>query len=174
VSGSSSTSSTDDHEPPRLLEVGRVTRAHGLAGDVVVAPISNAPSRFAPGAVLDLRGRAVRVTRVRSQGDHIVVHFDGVDDRTAAEQLRGAVLLGEPLGAPPEGEVWVHELIGCTAFDTHGNELGRVEAVQDNPAHDLLVLEGGALIPMPFVVEHEAATRRVVVDPPAGLLDLFR
>jgi 16S rRNA processing protein RimM len=174
MSGSSSTSSTDDHEPPRLLEVGRITRAHGLAGDVVVAPISNLPSRFATDAVLHVQGHPRRVTRTRRQGDHVVLHFDGIDDRTAAEQLRGAVLLAEPVGAPPDGEVWVHELIGCTALDTHGNELGRVEAVQDNPAHDLLVLEGGALIPMPFVVEHDAVACRVVVDPPEGLLDLYR
>jgi 16S rRNA processing protein RimM len=170
MSGSSSTSSTD---PDALLEVGRITRAHGLAGDVVVAPLSNRPERFAPGARLHAGEAVVEITRSRPQGAQYVVHLAGVDDRTAAERLRGTMLFGEPLGAPPPGEVWVHELIGCDCFDTNGTRLGRVDSVQDNPAHDLLVLDHGALIPMVFVVEHDASARRVVVDPPEGLLDLF-
>ena len=67
--------------------------------------------------------------------------------------------------------MWVHELIGAEVRDRAGRALGRVVAVEANPAHDLLVLDGGALVPMVFVVEHDA-TVRVVVDLPDGLLDL--
>jgi ribosomal 30S subunit maturation factor RimM len=64
----------------------------------------------------------------------------------------------------------VHELIGCRLVDVSGVDHGEVVAVQDNPAADLLVLADGRLVPMTFVTD-VVAGERVVVDPPAGLLD---
>jgi 16S rRNA processing protein RimM len=157
--------------PPRRLEVGRVTKPHGLRGEVVVVAVTNRSERFAPGSSLDAGGRALRVDTSRRHQDRWLVHFDGVDDRTAAESLRGVVLTAEALGPAPDGELWVHELVGCLVVTRDGVPLGRVDAVEANPAHDLLVLDSGALIPMPFVVEH--AVRRVVVELPDGLLELF-
>ncbi len=87
----------------------------------------------------------------------------------AAEALRAEALLAEPVEAE-DGELWVHELIGATVVDTDGRDLGRVEAVEANPASDLLVLEGGGLVPLRFVVDREPG--RLTVDVPAGLLDL--
>jgi 16S rRNA processing protein RimM len=94
------------------------------------------------------------------------VHFAGVDDLDGAEALRGVVLSAAPLEAGDDP--WVHELIGCEVRDTTGRALGTVTGVEANPAHDLLVLNGGALVPMPFVVEHSPGL--VVIDPPEGLL----
>ena len=85
----------------------------------------------------------------------------------------GALLTAAPLTPGAElddGEFWVHELIGSPVVDTAGNALGRVVGVEANPAHDLLVLDTDALVPMVFVVEHRDGV--VVVDPPDGLLDL--
>jgi 16S rRNA processing protein RimM len=99
-----------------------------------------------------------------------IVSFEGVDDRNEAERLRGTVLSGERLDHDEDAdELWVHELVGSELLDLAGRVLGRVAAVEANPASDLLVLESGHLVPMVFVVE--AAAGRVVVDPPAGLLD---
>jgi 16S rRNA processing protein RimM len=64
----------------------------------------------------------------------------------------------------------VHELIGSAVVDTDGSALGRVVGIEANPAHDLLVLDTDVLVPMVFVVEHRDDV--VVVDPPAGLLEL--
>jgi 16S rRNA processing protein RimM len=152
------------------LEVGRIGRAHGLHGEVTVVPITNVPSRFAPGAELFVDDRMYVVASARPHQDRWLVRFDGVDDRNAAEALRGRVVSAESLDDAPEGEVWVHEMIGAVVRDLAGVELGRVVAVEANPAHDLLVLEGGALIPMVFVRSHEDGV--VVVDPPEGLFDL--
>jgi 16S rRNA processing protein RimM len=135
---------------------------------VLVIPISNRSERFAAGSVLDADGRELRIA---SYQDRWLVHFDGVDTRDAAEALRGTLLTAEPLGDARDGEVWVHEVIGSTVTDRAGNPLGRVVAVEANPAHDLIVTDGGALIPMVFVVEQEPG--RVVVDVPEGLLELF-
>lgn len=155
---------------PARLEVGRVAKAHGLRGEVVVVPVSNRPERFRPGGRLWLDGEPVTIRGVRGHGRAYIVAFEGVDDRHAAERLRGKVLTGEPPGAPPEGELWVHEVVGAEVRDRSGRVLGRVVAVEANPAHDLLVLDGGALVPMVFVVEHTRDV--VVVEVPEGLLEL--
>jgi len=151
------------------LEVGRIGRAHGLNGEVSVAAITNRPERFRAGSVLYAGERELRVTSSREHQARWLVRFAGVDDRNAAEALRGTTLTADALPGEDE-ELWVHELIGADVFDRTGAQLGTVTAVEANPAHDLLVLDTGALVPVVFVVEkHE---RRVVVDVPDGLLDL--
>lgn len=152
------------------LEVGRVAKAHGLKGEVVVVPVTNRPDRFAAGARLWLDDLPVTIAASRPHQGTFLVRFDGVEDRTAAERLRGRVLTAEPPGAAPDGEVWVHEVIGAEVRDRSGRVLGRVAAVEANPAHDLLVLTGGALVPMVFVVDQEPGA--ITVDVPDGLLDL--
>jgi 16S rRNA processing protein RimM len=156
-----------------LLQIAHITRAHGLRGEVVVAPVSNRAERFAAGAVWTIGDVEYRVDAARRQTDRYVVKLAGVDDRDAAEALRGSTAYAPPLGELPEGEMWVHELVGCTCVDRAGVRLGVVESVEDNPAHDLLVLDSGVLIPMVFVTAHDAGARTVTVDPPEGLLDLF-
>jgi 16S rRNA processing protein RimM len=98
-----------------------------------------------------------------------VVAFAGVSTVEAAESLRDAALLAPPLDDP--GTLWVHDLVGSVVVDADGRQLGTVEAVEANPASDLLVLDGGALVPLTFVVDSEPGVR-VTVDVPDGLLDL--
>jgi 16S rRNA processing protein RimM len=152
------------------LELGRVGRAHGLRGELHIVPITNIPGRFAPGSQVWVGNEPYVVATSRRHHDRFVVRFEGVDDRDAAERLRGSIVFGESLAAAPDGELFVHELIGATVVDRAGTELGRVVAVEANPAHDLLVLDGGGLVPIVFVVAQEPG--RVVVDPPSGLLEL--
>ena len=121
---------------------------------MVVELWSNRPERMAAGARLEGpvgRLEVVSASPLPAVGGRArwVVAFAGVRDREAAETLRGAVLQAEPLDDPDAW--WVHELIGAEVVDTDGRSLGRVEAVQANPASDLLVLEGGGLIPLRFV-----------------------
>ena len=103
--------------------------------------------------------------------DRYIVQFEDVADRNAADSLRGLELEAEPLDDVLD-VLWVHELVGATVRDTAGNELGRIESVEANPASDLMVLESGGLIPVRFVTAHDAAARTVDVDIPEGLLDL--
>jgi 16S rRNA processing protein RimM len=165
-----------------LLEVGRIVRAHGIRGEVVVEAVSNRPERFATGSELVAGKRRFVVRRAGPHGgpprpgrlalSRWIVAFEGVETRNQAETLRGTVLLGAALPgrAPEPDDLWVHELVGAEVTDRAGTVLGRVVAVEANPASDLLVLEEGALVPMVFVVE--TAPGRVVIDPPAGLLEL--
>ena len=150
-----------------------MTRAHGLRGEVVVAPVSNRAERFRAGARWTIDARDYEVTAARPQSDRWIVKLAGVDDRDAAEALRGTVAFAPPLGPLPDDELWVHELVGSTCVDMRGDVLGTVESVEDNPAHDLLVLDTGVLIPMVFVTAHDADARVVTVDPPEGLVELY-
>jgi 16S rRNA processing protein RimM len=156
--------------PPRL-EVARVGRAHGLRGEVAVTFTSNRPERTEIGARLYSGDRELVIVAARRHQGRWLVQFDDVRDRTQAEQLLGMVLTGDVLDVheAPDG-LWVHEMIGCAVVDRDGRELGTVASVEANPAHDLLVLDGGALIPIVFVTEHTAG--RIAVDVPDGLLDL--
>jgi 16S rRNA processing protein RimM len=152
------------------LELGRVGRPHGLHGEVQIAPTTNVPDRFAAGGHLYLDDDEYVIETSRPHQGRWLVRFAGVDDRDAAERLRGRTVRGDALAEPPEGELWVHELIGAHVRDRSGASLGTVVAVEANPAHDLLVLDGGGLIPVVFVVGREPGV--VVVDPPPGLLEL--
>ena len=156
-----------------LLEVGRIVRAHGLKGQVVVELWTNRTERVLPGALLNGSGRTLRVNHASPASPsggraRWVVSFDGVADRNSAESLRGEVLRAPPIDEP--GALWVHELVGREVFDVAGAPLGKVEAVQANPASDLLVLGDGRLIPLRFVVE--TGESGLTVDLPEGLLDL--
>jgi len=155
-----------------LLEVGRVDRPHGIKGEVVVSLVTNRIERLSPGGELQANDSTLVVRRARPFQGRWVVAFEGYEDRNAAEGLRGAVLLAEPLEDPDE--LWVHRLIGAEVVCSAGVARGTVSAVQANPASDLLVLDGGALVPLTFVDSVEGAGRsaRIVVDAPAGLFEL--
>ena len=113
--------------------------------------------------------RDLVVRTSRPMQDKWVVGFEGATDRTAAEALRGTTLHAAPLDDElDDDELWVHELIGATVW--HGErELGEVVAVEANPAHDLLVLASGALIPVVFVTG--TSPGRIDVDVPEGLVE---
>ena len=136
--------------PTELLEVGRITKAHGLRGEVVVLLSSDRTERLDRGSRLDSDRGALEVRASRPHQDRWVVAFEGVADREAAEALRGVVLRAEPIDDPDA--LWVHELIGCAVREPDGRERGTIESVLENPAADLLVLDSGALVPVVFVV----------------------
>jgi 16S rRNA processing protein RimM len=153
---------------PTLLEVGRIGRAHGLRGEVVVSLTTDRLERVAPGAVLvtDAGELEVRVSRPH-QGRWIVA-FAGHDNREDADRLKGLILRAEAVDDP--AELWVHDLVGAEVVTVAGETVGRCTGVVANPAADLLELDSGALVPVVFVVDH---TRdRVTIDPPDGLFDL--
>jgi 16S rRNA processing protein RimM len=151
--------------------VGRIGKAHGLRGEVIVHLLSSeADVRLAPGAeLLRVDGEPpLRVVDARPHQQHWIVQFEGVHGRSAAEALRGVELHGEPI--EDADALWVHELVGAAVVDTAGTTCGVVAAVVANPADDLLELDSGALVPVTFVVGWDDE-RRVVIDPPEGLLD---
>ncbi|WP_419848381.1 ribosome maturation factor RimM [Candidatus Poriferisocius sp.] len=162
---STSSSSTDQSRASLLLEVGRIDRAHGVRGEVVVTLWTNRTERLEAGAVLASDFGDLTVADARAFQQRWIVRFAEISDRDTAESVRGQALRAEPISDPEE--LWVHELIGMMVCEADGTERGRVEAVQGNPASDLLVLESGTLVPLTFLVERSAD--RLIVDGPDGL-----
>ena len=138
-------------------------KPHGLAGEVIVELVTNRTERMTPGTVLS----GLAVVSAKPHQHRWIVQFEGVSSREDADALRGRVLTAEPLD--DDSELWVHELVGSEVIGVDGTSHGAVTAVEANPASDLLVLEGGGLVPLTFVVSH--GDGRIVVDPPEGLLD---
>lgn len=155
-------------QPEHLLEVGRIGRPHGVRGDVFVALTTDRSQRVEPGSRLWANGRWFTIETSRPQQQRWVVHLEGVDDRNAAERLTLATVSAEPLD--DADALWVHELIGARVVEANGTDRGVCVTVLDNPAHDILELDSGALVPVTFVVDHTDGV--VTIDPPDGLFDL--
>jgi 16S rRNA processing protein RimM len=155
-----------------LLEVGRIGKPHGVRGDTYVTFTSDVDARRQPGSELFIATseghRKLVVTAARAEKERWVVHFEGVDDRADVALLTNLPLLAAPLDDP--AQMWVHLLIGSRVVETSGVERGTCVAVVANPAHDLLELADGALVPVTFVVSCRDGV--TVIDPPEGLFDL--
>jgi 16S rRNA processing protein RimM len=127
------------------VAVGKITRAHGVQGAVLVLPLSDIDERFDPGSTLFLGAsgeRRVTIVERRGHRDRPLVRFDGVADRTAAETLAGEYLFvdaGETPPLPP-GEFWPHELIGLPVVSASGVALGEVRDVLRTTANDVWVV----------------------------------
>jgi 16S rRNA processing protein RimM len=168
------------------LVVGRVSRPHGVRGEMTVEVRTDDPDlRLAAGAVLATEPAAagpLKVTRSRWHSGRLLVSFDGVADRDQADQLRGTLLLVdsadlEDLADPDEFRD--HQLVGLTVVDADRQPVGEVTQVL-HYGQDMLVVAGsgnraGREILIPFVsaivpeVDLDAGQLRI--DPPEGLLD---
>jgi 16S rRNA processing protein RimM len=125
------------------VAVGRISRAHGIRGEVAVLPLSQIESRFAPGARL-LAGpehRPLTVAATRSHRSRLLVIFEEVPDRNAAEVLAGSYLFvpSNEVPAPPEGEFWPHQLVGLRVETDEGMVIGVLAEVVRGTANDLWV-----------------------------------
>jgi 16S rRNA processing protein RimM len=163
--------------------VGRVGRAHGIRGSVVVSVRTDEPDlRFAAGSRLDTDPAALgplTVTATRWRSGELIVRFKGVRDRDAAEELRGTWLSVDsatlaPLDDPDEFRD--HELIGLSVRTADGTPVGVVADVLHH-GQDLLAVRPAAAadeILVPFVKaivpEVDLAAGVLVIDPPPGLL----
>jgi 16S rRNA processing protein RimM len=164
---------------PHWIAVGRITRAHGVNGEVAVMPLSEVDARFQPGSRLFVgesgRNRVI-VRAARPHRNRLLVSFEGVIDRDRAEALGGQYLFVRAEEAPelPEGEYWTFQLVGCEVATESGRALGRLREVIHTQANDVWVVEGdGGEVLVPalkeVVVSVEAANGRIVVREIPGL-----
>jgi 16S rRNA processing protein RimM len=160
------------------VAVGRITRAHGVQGEVAVLVISEVPGRFADGATVWLEdGRSLTVESSRPHKDRLLVRFRGVDDREQAEALQKALLVVPESSSPelPEGSWWDHRIVGCALETDAGRPLGTVREVIHTAANDVwsVVDDAGTetLIPVlqDVLVEVDVDVGRIVVREIPGL-----
>ena len=167
-----------------LLLVGRVARAHGNRGQVIVNPETDFPNeRFVAGATLmvELAGQTTerRMETVRFHQGRPVIGFEGVASIDDAEALSGAELKLPASALPPlpGGTYYRHDLVGCEVRTTDGQVVGKVTGVEGTLERSRLVIarQGGeVMVPMvdTICVRVDPVGKLIVVDPPEGLLDL--
>ncbi|MDO8391221.1 MAG: ribosome maturation factor RimM [Actinomycetota bacterium] len=153
-----------------MLEVGRLGRAHGVRGEIYVDLLTDRTERVAVGARLKAGDKWLTVAAARRAADRWLVRFEEIPDRTAAEHHSGMRLSAEPLPASDHEGLYVHELVGARVVGVDGTDYGPCVSVLANPAHDILELESGGLVPIVFVQSVEGG--RILIDPPEGLFDL--
>jgi 16S rRNA processing protein RimM len=158
--------------------VGRITRAHGVTGEVAVLVISEVPGRFDEGATVWLEdGRSLTVDSSRPHKDRLLVRFRGVDDREHAEALQKALLVVPESSSPelPEGSWWDHRIVGCALETDTGRSLGTVREVIHTAANDVwsAVDDDGTetLVPVlqEVVLDVDLDAKRIVVREISGL-----
>jgi 16S rRNA processing protein RimM len=169
------------------LVVGRVVKAHGITGEVVVEIHTDDPDiRFAPGTTLRARRhdepeRDYVVDATREHGGRLLVRFGGVTDREAAESLRGTLFVVDSGALPPiddPDEFYDHQLEGLRVMTTAGARVGTVAEVLHTAAGELLAVrtEGGREVLIPFVsaivILVSLENQTIEIDPPEGLLEL--
>jgi 16S rRNA processing protein RimM len=170
-----------------LRMVGRIVKPHGVRGELVVdVSTDSVDLRFAVGSVLFVTARdgavtrSLTVTAARPHTGRLLVRFEGVDGRAAAEELRGAPLSAEIGDLPPiddPDEFYDHQLEGLAVVTVAGDAVGTVREVVHGAGGELLVVarDGGGEALVPFVrqivPDVDVPGGRVVIDPPPGLLE---
>jgi 16S rRNA processing protein RimM len=169
------------------LVVGRVVKAHGIGGEVVVDVRTDDPDgRFAPGTALRARARdktekTYVVDAVREHGGRLLMRLDGVASRDDADALRGSLFIVDTADLPPiddPDEFYDHQLEGLRVRTVTGRDVGTVAEVLHTAAGELLSVktDDDAEVLVPFVgaivTSVSLADGIVEIDPPDGLLDL--
>jgi 16S rRNA processing protein RimM len=165
-----------------LILVGRVARAHGNKGQVIVNPDTDFPDeRFAAGTTLLVGENAEprKITSARFHQGRPVIGLEGVETIDAAEAFAGAELkvAASTLTPLPAGTYYRHELVGCQVQDTEGRLIGEVAAVEGPLEMSRLVINaphGEVLVPLvgDICVEVDPKAKRIRVAAPEGLIEL--
>lgn len=165
-----------------LLLVGRVARAHGNKGQVIVNPDTDfAEDRFVVGMTLRVgeRGEPRKIVAARFHQGRPIIALEGVETMDDAEALAGAELKVATTEIPPlpDGTFYRHDLVGCEVEDTEGRGIGTVAAVEGPLEASRLVIhapQGEVLIPLvaEICVEVNPAARRIRIAAPEGLIEL--
>lgn len=163
------------------LVVARIGRPHGVRGDVTVEVRTDEPDeRFAVGSVIATdSGGSLLVDGGFWHSGRLVLHFKDVDDRGAAEAIRGTLLVVESDELPDlddPDEFRDHDLIDLPAVDPTGAPLGTVTGVEHGPGGDMLLVTGADgrthLVPFVKAIVTAVDARAVTIDAPEGLFDL--
>ncbi|MEU0135527.1 ribosome maturation factor RimM [Streptomyces sp. NPDC006296] len=166
------------------LVVARIGRAHGIKGEVTVEVRTDEPElRLGPGAVLATEPAGtgpLTIETGRVHSGRLLLRFEGVRDRTAAEALRNTLLIAEvdPEELPDDpDEFYDHQLMDLDVVLADGSEIGRITEISHLPSQDLFIVErpDGSEVMIPFVeeivTEIDLEEQRVVITPPPGLID---
>ena len=175
----------DESDAPDLVVVGRIRRSHGVLGVLVVEPMTaSAGEVFMPGRQFvagtatgepAVPERMLRIEMAEPFQGGFRVQFDAIRDRNEADRWRNRYVLAprSELPEPGEDEIYLHDLVGLAVEGQGGESIGRVSAYYELP-HDVMIevdrASDSVMIPYRFVTTVDLDAKRLVVDPPEGLL----
>lgn len=161
------------------VAVGRINAPWGLRGHVKVTAYSSNPERYRKGATLIVKGEPRRLLDVNTSQGYPIVQFQGYTNANAAETLRGELIEIDEADLPPlpEGEYYLHDLLGIAVVTTAGEPLGTLVEVLTTGANDVYLVrredKPDVLIPaIPDVIQRvDLQARTMTIEPLPGLLD---
>ena len=129
---------------PEFICIGKIHRAHGIKGDVILDPMTDFPERIRRGRIVYVGDAhmALTVSRVRPKPPYLLVGFNEIEDETAASEFRNQYLYVRTADLPPlpEGEFYFHELIGLDAVNPDGQRVGVLSEILETGANDVYVI----------------------------------
>jgi len=175
----------EDYAYPKdtFILLGKITKVHGLRGEVKIFSYSGQPENFSGYkeiVLVDPAGNLsspLVIRKLRVQGKTCIVQLDSVYSRELAEKIvgRGVLLAKNLLPMPVDNEFYWHQYEGKVVSLQDGRNIGRVESLFNNGAQDILVVVSGEkeiLIPVTKDIIVRETAAELIVDPPPGLLDL--
>jgi 16S rRNA processing protein RimM len=162
------------------LVVGRIGRAHGVLGEATIeVRTDDADLRFAVGNEVTLENSKKLIIKSSRWHDQVLLlSFDGITDRNQIEELRDQLISAEvDTSALAPGEYHYQQLIGSQVFLQSGDQVGVVGEIVKLPGQDLLSVDKGGsqvLVPMvkQIIISIDVAAKKIVINPPEGLLDV--
>ena len=161
---------------PEFICIGKIHRAHGIKGDVILDPMTDFPERIRRGKKVYAGEEHVPLTvaRVRQKAPFLLVGFKEIEDETAAGQFRNTYIYVKTSDLPklPEGEYYFHQLIGLEAVNVSGEHIGKLSEILETGANDVYVIKKDdgteELVPdVPqFIQQIDIIGHRIIIDFP--------
>lgn len=169
------TGSSDKNEPVFLV-VGRIRRAHGLKGEMIMDVLTDFPERITPGKLIYVADahEPQQISSVRSHDNLLLISFKGIDNKDDLARYRNSIVYVKTEGLPdlPENEFYHHDLIGMTVIDEQQKVLGKLVEIMETGANDVYVIVNNEnneiLIPAvdEFILSIDLAGRLMTVHKP--------
>lgn len=164
--------------------IGRVTRSHGLKGEIKVLPLQGDTNEFdnygrvalvaADGRMTDL----LDIVRWRTQGTQVILKLATIDNKSEADLTVGMGVLCSRQTLPVSVEQGSSlEMIGLEVLTVDKKVVGIIEAIRDTGAHPIMIVRGNGeefLVPLVDEIVVDCRESKVIIDPPPGLLDINR
>lgn len=172
-------------DEPDLVVVGKITKPHGIKGELCVMNHAESPSLFGDVPHIYLTSpqgvsRKWKITAWRMHKSQVLVKLKGINDRNQAEELRDfhVGVLRSDLPEPDDGEVYLHDILGFMVQLEDGTELGPFARFIETPGSEVWVIDhpdGEVMLPAvdEVVMDIDMDAQRITVNPPEGLLDIY-
>jgi 16S rRNA processing protein RimM len=167
-----------------FLFLGKITKAHGMRGEVKISPCSGQPvniKAYKELVLVDTKGKLTAPLAVLSckiQGKTAIARLDSIADRNQAEGVEGLGVLIAKKHLPEltEGEFYWHQYIGKTVTDLNKRDIGKIETIFSNGTQDIMVIRAGEqeiLVPISKTIVVKEGAEKITINPPPGLLELY-